>query len=164
MDLRAELATAAQTGDVARLRGLLDHNRDFSTMPDQDGCTPLHYAAYFGHVEAARYLLSIGADPAARSMDPLRNQPLHAAAGSGHAAIVSLLLGAGADPDAEQSGQWTPLHAAAEHGHLEVVRALLAAGARPEPASASGATPRSLASGKGHAAVTALLTPAAGSQ
>ncbi len=162
MDLRAELASAAQTGDVARLRELLDHNRDFSTMPDQDGCTPLHYAAYFGHEEAARYLLSIGADPAARSMDPLRNQPLHAAATSGHAAIVTLLLGAGADPNAEQSGQWTPLHGAAEQGHLEVVRALLAAGAHPGSASVSGATPRSLAQGKGHGAIASLLDSAAG--
>lgn len=161
MDLRAELASAAQTGDVARLRELLDHNRDFSTMPDQDGCTPLHYAAYFGHLDAARYLLSIGADPAARSMDPLRNQPVHAAATSGHAAIVALLLASGADPNAEQSGQWTPLHGAAEQGHLEVVRALLAAGARPDAASVSGATPRSLARGKGHAAVAALLDGAA---
>ncbi len=161
MDLRAELASAAQTGDVARLRELLDHNRDFSTMPDQDGCTPLHYAAYFGHLDAARYLLSIGADPAARSMDPLRNQPVHAAATSGHAAIVALLLASGADPNAEQSGHWTPLHGAAEQGHLEVVRALLAAGARPDAASVSGATPRSLAHGKGHADVAALLDAAA---
>ncbi|MBK6778864.1 MAG: ankyrin repeat domain-containing protein [Gemmatimonadetes bacterium] len=162
MDLRAELASAAQTGDVARLRELLDHNRDFSTMPDQAGCTPLHYAAYFGHLEAARYLLSIGADPAALSMDPLRNQPLHAAATAGHAAVVTLLLGAGADPNAEQSGQWTPLHGAAEKGHVEVVRALLAAGARPGRASYSGATPRSLARDKAHAQVVALLEPAPG--
>ncbi len=160
MDFRAELSSAAQTGDVARLRALLDHNRSFATMPDEAGCTPLHYTAWFGHLEAARYLLGIGADVAAISMDPLRNQPIHAAATSGHAALVAALLEAGADPNAEQSGQWTALHGAAEKGHVEVVRRLLAAGADAGRASASGATPLTLARGKGHAAVVELLETA----
>ena len=157
MDLRAELADAAQTGNTARLRELLDHNRDFATMPDLAGCTPLHYAAWFGHLDAARYLLSIKADVAAISMDPLRNQPLHAAATAGHAAIVELLLDAGADPNAEQSGQWTALHGAAEKGHAAVVRLLLERGAAPARRSYSGATPLALARERGHADVTALL-------
>lgn len=160
MDLRAELADAAQTGNAIRLREMLDANRDFANMPDEAGCTPLHYAAYFGHVEVARYLIGIGADVASVSMDPLRNQPLHAAATSGHAEIVRLLLESGADPRAEQSGQWTALHGATEKGHSPVVRLLLDYGADPDAASYSGATPRSLAREKGHAAVTALFPPA----
>jgi cytohesin len=161
MDLRAELSDAAQTGDVARLRELLDHNRDFVDMPDDGGYTPLHYAAYFGHLEAARYLISIGADVASVSMDPLRNQPLHAAAASGYAEIVRLLLDSGADPRAEQSGRWTALHGAAERGHRAVVELLLERGADPRAASNSGATPLSLAEEKGHQAVTVLLDAAA---
>ncbi len=162
MDLRAELAAAAQTGNVARLRELLDHNRDFATMPDEAGCTPLHYAAWFGHVEAARYLLGIGADVASISMDPLRNQPLHAAATSGHASIVELLLASGADPNAEQSGQWSALHGAAEKGHAEVVALLLRHGAESGRRSSSGATALSLATERRHEAVVRLLAPATG--
>lgn len=157
MDLRAELSDAAQTGNVVRLRELLDQNRDFANMPDESGYTPLHYTAYFGHLDAARYLLGIGAEVDAISMDPLRNQPLHAAATSGHAEIVGLLLDGGADPRAEQSGQWTALHGAAERGHAAVVALLVERGAEVAARSASGATPLSLARDKGHHAVAALL-------
>lgn len=159
MDLRAELADAAQTGQVARLRELLGHNRDFATMPDEAGYTPLHYAAYFGHLDAARYLLEIGADVASVSMDPLRNQPIHAAAGSGHLEILRLLLDHGADAGALQTGQWTPLHAAAEKGHAAVVGLLLERGAAPRARSVSGATPLSLARERGHQAVVSMLQP-----
>jgi ankyrin repeat protein len=161
MDLRSQLSEAGQTGNVARLRELLEHNRDFANMPDEAGCTPLHYAAYFGHLEAARYLVSIGADVAAISMDPLRNQPLHAAASSGHHEIVRLLLDQGADPRAEQSGQWTALHGAAEKGHAAVVAVLLERGAVRSAKSYSGATPLSLARERKHPAVIELLERAA---
>jgi uncharacterized protein len=157
MDLRAELSDAAQTGNLVRLQELLDRNRDFANLPDEGGYTPLHYAGYFGHADSARYLITIGADVTALSLDPLRNQPIHAAAASGSDEIVQLLLDAGADPNAVQAGQWTPLHAAAEKGHAHVVRLLLERGAQPDAQSISGATPRSLAEGKGHAEVVALL-------
>lgn len=157
MDLRSQLSEAGQTGNLARLRELLEHNRDFANMPDEAGCTPLHYAAYFGHLEAARYLVSIGADVSAVSMDPLRNQPLHAAAASGHHEIVRLLLDRGADPRAEQSGQWTALHGASEKGHAAVVAVLLERGAERSAKSYSGATPLSLARERNHPAVIELL-------
>ena len=161
MDLRADLSDAAQTGNTVRLRELLEHNRDFANMPDEGGYTPLHYAAYFGHDDAVRYLIAIGADVAAISMDPLRNQPLHAAANSGHTEIARILLDAGADVNAEQSGQWTALHGAAQQGFPDVVSLLLERGARPDSPSISGATPLSLARDKGHEGVVALLTPLA---
>lgn len=156
-DLRADLAEAAQTGNVARLRELLDHNRGFANMPDEGGYTPLHYAAYFGHGEAAGYLIGIGAEVDSISMDPLRNQPLHAAASSGHVEVARILLDAGADPNAEQTGQWTALHAAAAKGHAAVVRLLLERGADRSRASASGATAQSLAAEQGHQAVVDAL-------
>jgi ankyrin repeat protein len=156
-DFRTDLSDAAQSGDLDRVQQLLDRSRDLASMPDLEGYTPLHYAAYFGHVEMARYLLGIGADPRAVSMDPLHNQPLHAAAASGHREIVALLLEAGADPNADQTGQWTPLHSAAQAGHGEIVRLLLSAGSDPARQSVSGATPQSLAAAKGHEAVVRIL-------
>jgi len=162
-DFRTELSDAAQTGDLARLRGLLETNRAFASMPDEQGYTPLHYAAYFGHLEAARFLLAIGAEVQAVSLDPLRNHPLHAAASTGHAEVVALLLEAGADPNAEQTGQWTPLHSSAAQGHAAIVRMLLDRGAEPGRRSASGATPLALAEEKGHEqAAMALRSAGAG--
>ena len=156
-DFRRELSEAAQTGDTARLRALLDGSPALASMPDDDGYTPLHYAAYFGHLDAARYLVSLGADVHAVSLDPLRNTPLHAAAGSGHRELVRLLLEAGADLEARQTGDWTPLHAAAERGHAAVVALLLERGADRTAESVSGKTPLALAREKGHRAVVALL-------
>jgi ankyrin repeat protein len=156
-DLRSDLSDAAQSGDLARLRALLDGNPSFASMPDEEGYTPLHYVAYFGHVEAARYLVEIGADLTAISLDPLRSHPLHAAASSGHIRIAALLLDAGANPNAEQTGQWTPLHSAAAGGHAEIVAMLLEHGADPTRRSVSGATPASLAEERGHAGVVAVL-------
>jgi ankyrin repeat protein len=150
-NLRSILSDAAQSGDLDRLRSVLEENRSFASMPDEEGYTPLHYAAYFGHLEAARYLLSIGAELTAITLDPLRSHPLHAAASSGHAKVAAVLLDAGADPNAEQTGQWTPLHSAAAGGHAEIVTMLLQRGADPDRRSASGATPKDLAQERGHA-------------
>ena len=161
-DLRFDLSDAAQSGDLARLRALLDGNRSFVSMPDEEGYTPLHYAAYFGHVEVARYLVGIGADLTAISLDPLRSLPLHAAASSGQLEITTLLLQAGADPNAEQTGQWTPLHSAAAGGHAEIAALLLSRGSDPARQSVSGATPLALAEERGHAAVVEVLREGSG--
>ena len=158
-DFRADLSDAAQCGDVATLQRLLDADRAGANLPDAQGYTALHYAAYSGHLDAVRYLLDIGADVTAVSLDPLRNTPLHAAASSGHAEIVRLLLAAGADLEALQTGDWTALHAAADRGHAVVVAALLESGARPAPASQSGATPVALARARQHHATITLLEP-----
>lgn len=157
MDFRADISDAAQGGNLDRLRELVRGSRDLANLPDEGGYSPLHYAAYFGHAEVARFLLEAGAEVAPVSMDPLRNTPLHAAASSGHAEVAEVLLDGGADPNALQTGDWTPLHAAAQKGHEAIVRLLLARGADPHRMSASGATPRSLAEEKAHAAVVALL-------
>src|SRR5262249_57913846 len=45
-----------------------------------DGWTPLHLAAFFGRLEAARLLIALGADGHAVSRNSLTNTPLHAAA------------------------------------------------------------------------------------
>jgi len=158
-DLSSDLAEAAQNGDVAALKLLLDQQRDAVNLPDARGYTPLHYVAYGGHLDAVRFLLDIGADVTAVSLDPLRNTPLHAAASSGHAEVVRLLLAAGAQLEALQTGDWTPLHVAADLGHAAVVAVLLESGARPAPTSQSGATPVALARARGHGDSITLLEP-----
>ncbi len=157
MDFRADISDAAQSGNLDRLRDLVRGSRDMANLPDEGGYTPLHYAAYFGHADVARFLIETGAEVSVTSMDPLRNTPLHAAAGSGHAEVAEVLLDGGADPNALQTGDWTPLHAAAQKGHEAIVRLLLARGADPHRTSASGATPRALAVEKAHHSVVALL-------
>jgi ankyrin repeat protein len=54
---------------------------------DGDGDTPLHTAAYNGHVEAMQALVELGADVHAADADG--RTPLHAAAAGGHVEVVT---------------------------------------------------------------------------
>src|SRR4051794_38474945 len=48
---------AAALGETAQLAALLDEDSGRVHARSGDGFNPLHYAAYFGHLEAARLLL-----------------------------------------------------------------------------------------------------------
>src|SRR5262245_5556581 len=52
---------AAILGETARLEDLLAANRSLISTLSSDGWTPLHLAAYFGKLDAARLLLNKGA-------------------------------------------------------------------------------------------------------
>ena len=62
-----------------------------------DGWTPLHLAAFFGHLDAARALIDAGADIDAFSRNGLTNTPLHAATAGRHGDVALLLVEHGAD-------------------------------------------------------------------
>ena len=67
-----ELHQAVKRGDTARMRKLLDENRDLANSPsetDARGTSPLHVAAEFGQADAARMLLAYGADVALRDAE-----------------------------------------------------------------------------------------------
>lgn len=85
-------ATSTQGGDssVNMLTCLLESfgsRKGFPSIDERDkqGCSALHVACMFGDVEAARWLLRHGADPAATMDD--RSMPLHWAAAGGHAKV-----------------------------------------------------------------------------
>jgi ankyrin repeat protein len=96
-----------------------------------DGFTPLHLAAFFGHVAAAALLVERGANVNAESANAARLSPLNSAAAcrdrAAATAIGKLLLERGADPAHAQSGGHTPLDAALHHGYDELAEALRAA-------------------------------------
>ncbi|MCU1336437.1 MAG: ankyrin repeat protein [Bryobacterales bacterium] len=88
---------------------------------DPDGTTPLHWAARANDVDAARRLLSAGANPDAANRYGVT--PLSLAATNASAAIVDLLLKSGAHPTG------AIVMTAAHTGNPEIVEMLLAHGA-----------------------------------
>jgi ankyrin repeat protein len=119
-----DLFAAAATGRLDDLRralaaGAVNHY-------SYDGWTPLHLAAFFGHLDAAKLLLETGADVQAVSGNSLANTPLHAATAGRHSDVALLLLERGADPTAVDSGGYTPLQIAAQNQLESVVAAISA--------------------------------------
>jgi ankyrin len=55
------------------------------------GWTPLHHAARFGHTEAVRYLLRMGAIPHSRTNDRGNKTPMQMAVDGNHIDIALLL-------------------------------------------------------------------------
>jgi ankyrin repeat protein len=92
-----EFLAAAEAGDVATLRAMLESEPGFARVRFR-GTTALHRAV--PHLDALRLLLEHGADPNAREEGD-NATPLHVAAGHGSIDAVRMLLDAGADPQGQ---------------------------------------------------------------
>jgi len=106
-----ELHDAVKRGDVTRMRPLLERSRELAnsvSATDPRGTYPLHVAAEFGQVEAARTLLTYGADVSLRDAE---NDAIALgwAAFFGRPGVVEVLLEAGSDPAQRNKHGLTPL-------------------------------------------------------
>ena len=106
------------------------------------GFTPLHAAAFKGHMSVAQILLSNGAEP--DIVNEIGDIPLFQAVDGEHARIVNLLLDRGSAMNATDQQGWTPLHHAAQRGNKNIVQLLLKRGADPNKVNMIGKTPLSL--------------------
>jgi ankyrin repeat protein len=122
--LADEIHAAVRTGDLEKVKALLESHGEWLNKPDQNQKTPLHLALESGHIDMARYLIEQGAD--INLLDKDKSSPLHNAAYLGRLEIVDLLLkkGAASLNEGNFRGQ-TPLHFACEKGYPEVVTRLL---------------------------------------
>ncbi|HEY6214395.1 MAG TPA: ankyrin repeat domain-containing protein [Vicinamibacterales bacterium] len=156
------LCEAAAAGELERVERLLDEGAALDVY-SEDGWTPLHLAAFFGHLKIAELLLSRGADATARSLNSTANTALHAALaggrgpGSSQMLVAGLLIGQGADVNAADAGGWRPLHLAAANDNLDAIKALIAQGADVQVQNGDGRTPLSLAQEKSRREAAAFL-------
>jgi ankyrin repeat protein len=157
-DERTPLSWAADTGQDAVVKLLLDSGSVDADAKDGFGETPLIRAASNGHCAVVKMLLETQmVDVNARGSGG--RSPLLLAATNGHDTVVELLLDTGqVNADARNEDEWTPLFGAAARGHDAVVKLLLNtcqvnANARDK----RGRTPLSWATSDGHTAVVKLL-------
>jgi len=142
--------------DEEATRILLDAGAKVNAR-DAEECTPLHWAAEYGHSSIARILLQHGADVDAR--DHRQRTSLHRAAKRGELDVARVLLDAGADVDARDDGQRT-LHWAAECGHSDIARILLQHGADVDARDDRQRTPLHRAVRRAHSGVARVLLEA----
>ena len=105
-----------------------------------DGQTPLHFSAIYGHDAITEFLLQNGASVKAK--DVLGSTPLHEAVRYGHKNIVQLLLDNGADPNSQDSLGKTPLLLVIPKQYrIEISSMLITHGANPNAKDMYGDTP-----------------------
>ena len=155
------LFESAALGDTARLIELTSIDPQAVNRFSPDGFQPLGLAAFFGHTEAALYLIEHGADPNSPSHNDQKVTPLHSAAASNSVRIASALIGGGADVNAKQQGGYTPLHAAVQNGTIEMVQLLIRHGANCMARNDAGRTPREVLNRKNVKEVDMLLAACA---
>ena len=160
------LHDAVEKNNVTLLREriqTLRNQKDLEAV-DENELTPLHLAAYHGHVETAQALLEADA-PIDTVCDAHGGMTaLHWATGQGHIDVVRLLLTKGAALAMRDAGGRTPIHYAASRGLSDVLKALLEH--RPpsrellDATSALGVTALQMASEKGFTPAVELLLDA----
>eukprot|EP00928_Gymnodinium_smaydae_P087876 TRINITY_DN72066_c0_g1_i1.p1 TRINITY_DN72066_c0_g1~~TRINITY_DN72066_c0_g1_i1.p1 ORF type:complete len:683 (-),score=62.84 TRINITY_DN72066_c0_g1_i1:586-2400(-) len=120
-------------------------------------CKLTHAMAFFGRVDAMKYLLSIRADASAIDNDD-GFVPLHMAARRGHSETVAMLLDHRVDAAvAARSSGCTPLHRAAYAGHEPIVEMLLLHRASCEARDSDCWTPLRCAAVRGHELVVKTM-------
>ena len=120
-----EFFAAARKGDIAAVKGFLDHGVDVNAKTHY-GATALSYACDKGHVELVKFLIERGAD--VNQKDTFYGEvPLGWALSHGNAQIVKLLLDKGA------TGIERALMAGVDDGNLEILKVVLdKGGLKPE--------------------------------
>ncbi|KAL4077498.1 hypothetical protein J3A83DRAFT_4214067 [Scleroderma citrinum] len=105
----AEIISAAQRGDLATIRELIESGNATVNDRDEQNVTPLHWAAINAQLATCRYLIEQGADIDAVGGD-LQATPLQWAARNGYLYVIHLLISHNADPTFADTQGYNSLH------------------------------------------------------
>jgi len=154
-----ELFAAAQSGDTAQIKTLLEAGADHAAV-DEAGETALMHAAHGGHVAAVQLLIAAGADVNAKSPQgwtALAKAAYNSETERGYVEVIEVLHEAGASLDERIFFGITPLMLAAGGGDAQVVEWLINTWADVLAANEGGRTARMMADDKFYVDVINLL-------
>eukprot|EP00057_Strongylocentrotus_purpuratus_P031361 XP_784379.3 PREDICTED: E3 ubiquitin-protein ligase MIB2 isoform X1 [Strongylocentrotus purpuratus] len=134
-----EFFMAVMEGDVKRVAEALEKNKGFVNVDVKEN-TPLHLAAYQGHLQIVELLIKNGAKLNAK--DDEGDTALANAVLQDNQRIVKYLLDHGADPNTKDvEGGRSPLHIGVSKNHTQCVRLILGKGGNPNAQDNVGNTP-----------------------
>ncbi|KAK3752041.1 hypothetical protein QZH41_019391, partial [Actinostola sp. cb2023] len=146
---------AAKSGNLARIKELIQVVPAMKNAQDERGMTALHLAASNGHLDCVKWLAVSGVDLADET--PTGYTAVHLAAMNGHVNCMMILAAMGSAIGCKTVDAFTPLHLASMSGHIECVKWLLANRARWDVEDSNGRTPLDIAEEYGHEAIIKLL-------
>jgi len=135
----SEIHEAVRTGDLRKVRALVEKDAGLINVKDENGRTPLHWATRGTDNEVLTYLIEKGAD--LNALDSNGTAPLHSLASRGNADGIRILLAKGADIEIKSSNKSTPLHFAVLGKRVEIIRLLVERKADLESRDEQGRTP-----------------------
>ncbi|XP_063009079.1 ankyrin repeat domain-containing protein 6 [Melospiza melodia melodia] len=151
--LSERLLVAAYKGQVENVVQLI--NRGAKVAVTKHGRTPLHLAAYKGHLHVVQVLLKAGCD--LNIQDDGDQTALHRAAVVGNTDIIAALIQEGCALDRQDKDGNTALHEACWHGFSQSAKVLVKAGANVLAKNKAGNTPLHLACQNSHSQSTRVL-------
>jgi prepilin-type processing-associated H-X9-DG protein len=150
---QSDIFSTSIRGDTNRVAGYLKSDPNLVNA-ERGEFTPLHWAAYNGHLDVAKVLLAKGADVNANFE---HGPPLYWAVRKDYIDMMKLLIAEGADVSVKSSHGRTLLHGAVTAGAVEM---LIDKGADVNAKDKRGATPLHMIASKGaHKGILKLLIP-----
>ena len=155
------IASAPRPGIPSKVANRLTNQSKFYAKNEinprrKDGMTPVHFAAFYGHVDLFMYLADHLED-----IFPLDNDgtsPLVYAAQNGHLAICKTIMERVKEPNlGDTLTGLTPLHTAAYNGYFDVCKLLIDSIDDKNPRNKNGNTPLHFAADQGHYEVYKLI-------
>ncbi|XP_008285476.1 ankyrin repeat domain-containing protein 6b [Stegastes partitus] len=151
--LSERLLIASHKGQADNVVQLI--NKGAKVAVTKYGRSPLHLAAYKGHIEVVRILLKAGCD--LDIQDDGEQTALHRAAVVGNGDVISALIQEGCALDRQDKDGNTALHEVSWHGFSQSVKLLVKAGANVHAKNKAGNTALHLACQNGHAQSSKVL-------
>uniref|UniRef100_A0A673BM52 Ankyrin repeat domain 6b n=1 Tax=Sphaeramia orbicularis TaxID=375764 RepID=A0A673BM52_9TELE len=151
--LSERLLVASHKGQADSVVQLI--NKGAKVAVTKYGRSPLHLAAYKGHIEVVRILLKAGCD--LDIQDDGDQTALQRAAVVGNSDVISALIQEGCALDRQDKDGNTALHEVSWHGFSQSVKLLVKAGANVHTKNKAGNTALHLACQNGHAQSSKVL-------